>query len=154
MTGDSDAIWHRQMDRHARAGIDCCYVAGNTATQTATFSVLYSFGGFLPPISNDGSSVFKLGNTVPVKFQLTGAGGAGVSTAVTHLTVQMLSNGLPLGAAIDATAPGSADIGDLFRYDGTQHIYNLSTKSLTPGVWQLQALLDDGTVHTVTIGTK
>jgi hypothetical protein len=129
-------------------------VAGNTSTQTATFSVLYNFGGFQPPISNDGSSVFKLGSTVPVKFQLTGAGGAGVSTAVAHLTIQMLSNGVPIGTPIDATASGGSDTGDLFRYDGTQYIYNLSTKSLTAGVWQLQALLDDGTVHTVTIGTK
>lgn len=129
-------------------------VAGNTATQTATFSVLYNFNGFLPPISNDGSSVFKLGSTVPVKFQLTGAGGVGVSTAVAHLKVQLFANGIPVGDPIDATAPGSADIGDLFRYDGTQYIYNLSTKPLTAGVWQIQALLDDGTVHTVTIGTK
>jgi len=128
--------------------------AGNTATQTATFSVLYNFSGFMPPISNDGSSVFKLGSTVPVKFQLTGAGGAGVSTAVAHLTVQMLSNGIPIGDPIDATATGSSDAGDLFRYDGAQYIYNLSTKPLTKGLWQLQVLLDDGTVHTVTIGTK
>jgi hypothetical protein len=129
-------------------------VAGNTATQTATFAVVYNFIGFLSPISNDGSSVFKLGSTVPVKFQLTDANGALVSTAVAHLTVQMLSNGTPLGTPIDATAPGSADVGNLFRFDGTQYIFNLSTKPLSTGSWQFQAHLDDGTVHTVALGTK
>jgi FG-GAP-like repeat len=129
-------------------------VAGNTSTQTATFAVVYKFTGFFPPISNDGSGVFKLGSTIPVKFQLGDAKGALVGTAVAHLTLQMLSNGTPIGTPIDATAPGNADIGDLFRFDGTQYIYNLSTKPLSTGMWQLQARLDDGTVHTVTLGTK
>ena len=129
-------------------------VAGNTATKTATFVVLYDFGGFLPPIANDGSSVFKLGNTVPVKFQLTGTGGAPVPTAVAQLRLQMLSNGTPVGAPIDGTGSGSADTGNVFRYDGHQYVYNLSTAPLTLGVWQIQAVLDDGTVHAVTIGLK
>jgi len=129
-------------------------VAGNTATQTATFAVVYKFIGFLPPISNDGRGVFKLGSTVPVKFQLADANGTLVSTAVAHLTVQMLSNGTPVGTPIDATAPGNADVGNLFRFDGSQYIYNLSTKPLSTGIWQFQAHLDDGTVHTVALGTK
>jgi len=129
-------------------------VAGNTATRSSTFAVVYNFIGFLPPISNDGSGVFKLGSTVPVKFQLTDANGAYVSTAVAYLTVQMLSNGTPVGTPIDATAPGNADVGNLFRFDGSQYIYNLSTKPLSTGTWQFQARLDDGTVHTVVLGTK
>src|SRR5262249_36915031 len=51
-------------------------IAGNTGTQSATFNVLYGFDGFLPPVPNDSSGVFKLGSTVPVKFQLTDANGA------------------------------------------------------------------------------
>jgi hypothetical protein len=129
-------------------------VAGNTATQTATFTVLYNFGGFLPPVSSDGGTVFKLGSTVPVKFRLTDGSGAGVSGAVAHLALQLMSNGLPSGTAVDATPSGGADTGNLFRYDGTQYIFNLSTTALTTGVWQLQAILDDGTVHTVLIGAK
>ena len=129
-------------------------VAGNTATQTATFTVLYTFGGFLPPISNDGSAVFRLGSTVPVKFQLTSAGGAPVSTAVAHLRLQMLSNGTPVGDPIDGMPAGSADTGNVFRYAGDQYLYNLSTAPLSRGVWQIQALLDDGTVHSVAIGTR
>lgn len=129
-------------------------VAGNTTTQTATFSVLYQFSGFLPPIPNDGSGLFKLGSTVPVKFQLTDANGAIVGTAVANLTVQMYSGGTLVGAPIDATPPGNADVGDLFRFDGSQYIYNLSTKTLTNGTWQIQARLNDGSVHAVLMGTK
>jgi hypothetical protein len=129
-------------------------VAGNTAAQTKTFSVLYNFSGFLPPIPNDGSGVYKLGSTVPVKFQLTDANGAVVSTAVATLAVQMFSGGVPLGVPENATPPGNADIGNAFRFSSPQYIYNLSTKPLMQGTWQIQASLDDGTVHTVFFGLK
>jgi ankyrin repeat protein len=129
-------------------------VAGNTSTQTATFAVVYNFIGFLPPIPNDGSGLFKLGSTVPVKFQLTDAKGAVISTAVAHLTIQMISGNTLLGTPIDATASGNADVGDLFRFGGTQYVFNWSTKPVSVGTWQLQAQLDDGTVHTVVLGTK
>ena len=129
-------------------------VAGNTSTQTATFSVLYNFGGFLPPLISQSAGVFKLGSVVPVKFPLTDAGGLSLSTAVARLTLQMYAGGQPVGTPIDATPPGSADVGDLFRYDGSQYIYNLSTKTLAVGTWQLQVRLDDGTVHGVAIGLK
>ena len=129
-------------------------VAGNTSTRTATFSVLYDFGGFLPPVPGDSSGVFKLGSVVPVKFRLTDAGGLAVASAVARLTLQMYAGGQPLGTPIDATPPGNADVGDLFRYDGSQYIYNLSTKALAVGTWQLQVRLDDGTVHSVAIGLK
>jgi hypothetical protein len=129
-------------------------VAGNTSMRTATFSVLYDFGGFLPPVPADSSGVFKLGSVVPVKFPLTDAGGLSVATAVARLTLQMYAGGQPLGTPIDATPPGNADVGDLFRYDGSQYLYNLSTKALAVGTWQLQVRLDDGTVHSVAIGLK
>jgi hypothetical protein len=129
-------------------------IADNTASRTATFSVLYRFAGFLPPVANDGSGVFKLGSTVPVKFPLSDANGASVSTAIAELTLQMLSGGVPVGTPIDATPPGSADVGNRFRYDGSQYVYNLSTKGLAAGAWQLQVHLDDETVHTVVVGLK
>jgi FG-GAP-like repeat len=129
-------------------------VAGNTATQTLTFSVLYNFIGFVVPIANDGSTVFRKGATVPVKFQLTDGSGAPVANAVALLTLQLLSNGTPTGAPIDSTGSGAADVGQSFRYDGSHYIYNLDTGNMAVGTWQLRVLLDDGTVHTVNIGLK
>ncbi len=123
---------------------------------TMTNPTLYNFVGFLPPIPNDGSRVFKLGSTVPVKFQLTGASGTFVSTATARLTVEQVSGTTPVGTPIDATPSGGANTGDLFRYDSTsnQYVFNLSTKPLLVGKWQLQVRLDDGTEHTVQIGLR
>jgi hypothetical protein len=126
-------------------------VAGNTATQTVTFAVIYAFSGFLPPVAD--KTVFQLNRTIPVQFQLTDANGVVVSTAVATLMLQMISGITPVGTPIDATASGNSDIGNLFRFSG-QYIYNLSTKPLSTGSWQLQVSLDDGTVHTITIGLK
>jgi hypothetical protein len=102
----------------------------------------------------DGSGIYKLGSVVPVRFQLTDVNGSLISAAVANLKVQQYSGGTPAGQAVDATPPGAADAGGLFRYDGTQYVYNLSTKSLSVGIWQLQVQLNDGTVHTVSIGLK
>jgi hypothetical protein len=150
-SGSSVILSHAGTNTFTLAATD---VAGNTATQTSTFSVLYNFSGFLAPISNDGTSVYKLGSTAPVKFQLTDGNASRVSGAIAHLAVQRLSNESPVGSPIDPTASGAADAGNLFRYDGSQYIYNLDTTTLAVGTWQLQALLDDGTVHIVTIGLR
>lgn len=130
--------------------------AGNTATQSATFAVTYNFSGFLPPVPNDGSGLFKLNSTVPIKFSLSDANGGAVSTAAATLTLQSVSGSTLTGTPIDATAPGNADTGNLFRYDATanQYVYNLSTKPLVVGTWQVQVHLNDGTVHTVLMGLK
>jgi hypothetical protein len=130
--------------------------AGNTATQSTTFTVAYNFIGFLQPILNDGSRVFKLGSTVPVKFQLTDATGAVVSTATGTVTVQQFSGSVPVNDPIDGVSSGGSNSGDFFRYDSTssQYIFNLSTQPLPTGTWQVQAHLDDGSVHTVMIGLK
>src|SRR5215213_210650 len=55
--------------------------AGNVATTSGEYKVLYAWSGFLQPINDTahdlgkGVSVFKGGSTVPVKFQLRNAAG-------------------------------------------------------------------------------
>jgi len=126
----------------------------NTATQTATFAVVYNFGGFLPPIPGNSTGVFTRGGTLPVSFQLSDTNGTIVPTAVATLTVQKVSGNVPVGNPIDATSSGNSDDGNLFRSDNQKYTYNLSTKPLSTGTYQLQVHLDDGTVHTVLIGVK
>ncbi len=130
--------------------------AGNTASQSKSFSALYNFIGFLQPILYDGIRVFKLGSTVPVKFQLTDATGVVVSTAIGTVTVQEFSGSAPVNDPLDGVSSGGSNSGDFFRYDSTssQYIFNLSTQPLSTGTWQVQAHLDDGSVHTVMIGLK
>ena len=79
--------------------------------------------------------MFKLGSTVPVKFQLTDANGAYISTAAATIALQKYSGEEPVGDPLDATSTSGADTGSLFRYDGTasQYIYNLSTEALSKG---------------------
>src|SRR5258708_6479649 len=50
-------------------------VAGNFTSTAIHYAVAYKFGGFLAPIKADGSGLYKLGQTLPVKFQLTDANG-------------------------------------------------------------------------------
>jgi len=131
-------------------------VAGNSSVAvTATYYVRYDFGGFLPPINPDGSSIFKLGSTVPVKFQLRDADGAFVTNAMATIMVAKISNGV-VGSEVEAVSTAAATSGNCFRYssDGNQYIFNLATKSLSVGTWQIRVILGDGTSPTVQISLK
>jgi len=130
--------------------------AGNTSAQTtASYSVRYNFGGILQPINPDGSSIFKLGSTVPVKFQLRDANGAFVPNAVARISVAKLSGGI-FGDDVEAVSTSAATTGNLFRYssDGNQYIFNLNTKPLSAGTWRITIALDDGTLQYVQISLK
>ena len=115
----------------------------------------YIFNGVLQPVNGDGSSIFKLGSTVPVKFQLTDASGVSVTTAAANLYVSKVSDGVA-GSEVEAISTSSATSGSLFRYDSTsdQYVFNLGTKGLSSGTWQLRIALDDGTSHFVNISLK
>jgi hypothetical protein len=110
--------------------------AGNEAT--GSFSVtVHRYSGVLSPIKS-GSSVFKAGSTVPVKFQLTDANGAFVTDAIARIYLRHLDGGDPEGELI-AVSTSAATAGNLFRYDSSanQYIFNLSTKGLDPGDWEI-----------------
>jgi hypothetical protein len=128
--------------------------AGNTTQKSFTVTITYRWSGVLQPINLDGSSVFKLGSTVPVKFALTG-GSAGVTNAVARLYYAKVSNSVA-GTDVEATSNVSATSGNLFRYDATtsQYIFNLSTKGLTTGTYQLKIDLGDGAYHIILVSLK
>jgi hypothetical protein len=109
---------------------------------------------FAQPINPDGSSIFKAGSTIPVKFQLTGASAAS-SNLTAHILVAHVSNGV-MGTYLEATTNGAADSGNLFRYDDTasQYVYNLSTKGMATGTWSLRADLGDGVDHSIRVSLK
>lgn len=128
--------------------------AGNTAAGGFTVTVTYSWSGFLQPVTEDGSSVFKLGSTVPVKFQLTGAS-SGVQGAAAKFSYVKLSS-LVAGTAMQPSSTAAPTSGNLFRYDAGkgQYIYNWGTKGLTAGTYQLRIDLGDGASHTVKVSLK
>ncbi len=138
--------------------------AGNTATASKSYFVAYgaAFGGFLQPINSDGLSRFKLGSTVPVKFQLM-CGATPIPNATAWLYVAQ-GDSVPDPGVDEAISTSAATIGNLFRYDNTaqQYIFNLSTKSgytnpdgttatFAQGTWSLKIKLDDGTWRSVNI---
>jgi hypothetical protein len=131
---------------------------GNFARKTLTVQVLYSFGGYLVPVLNDGSAIFNSGRTIPVKFKLTAANGTFITNAVANLQVFEVLN-TPTGTVdmtVDTLASGSSNTGILFRFDPTsnQYIYNLSTKGFLRGTYLLRTTLNDGTTHDVQISIK
>jgi len=109
------------------------------------------FSGFLPPISSNGNSLFKLGQRIPVKFQLTDSSGSYITNAVARIYIAKLNNGVP-----GTEQPGVSNqlkLGNTFQYTKSQdqYIFNLETKNLSPGVWRIRVILDDGLSHNVLI---
>ena len=92
----------------------------------------------LPPIHESGPNLFKLGRTIPVKFQLTDACGNSISNA----TAQLYVNGTA------AASSGKSNYQNFFRYDSIDDVYifNLSTKGLITGLHHLKIQLDDGAI--------
>jgi hypothetical protein len=130
---------------------DAC---GNYDQKQFTVQVVYNFIGFLPPIRNDGSSRFKAGRTIPIKFQLTATDGSHVTDASPTLEVYHVT-GEVLGT-VDVESSGEANEDNNFRYDSesAQYIYNLSTKGYSTGTYLLRVSLNDQTTHDVQVSIR
>ena len=118
-------------------------------------TTLYSFGGIEQPINTDGSSSFKLGRTLPVKFDLTDvATGQPAGTAIATLEVAKVSDSV-LGSYDEAVSTSMADDGNQFRYAGDgNYIFNLSTSPLSVGTYRLRINLNDGQSFTVDVSLR
>jgi hypothetical protein len=141
--------------------------AGNTATATVTYRVIYRFDGFLQPINDTahpqicGSpcpiSIFKGGSTVPVKFQLKDANGNLVQAGGLPLWPAPVK-GSPTSGAVDETVYSAAgSSGNSYRWDSTtqQYIYNWNTKGVAAGFfWRIGVTLDDGQTYYVNVGLR
>lgn len=129
--------------------------SGHSVQKPFTVKVVYNFAGFLQPINNDGTSIFKAGRTIPVKFRLTAADGSIIPNAVATLAVAKVSDQV-IGFFEEAEASGASNLDNYFRYDPTagQYIYNLSTVGYTTGTYVLRAHLNDGTDHDVYVSVR
>ncbi|HET6404118.1 MAG TPA: HYR domain-containing protein [Candidatus Thermoplasmatota archaeon] len=106
--------------------------------------------GLLQPVNADGTSVFKLGSTIPLKFRCGDQG-----TATVKVSMQKLSNGI-YGAEVEATSTSGADSGNTFRWSSTdgQYIYNLATKPLSEGTWFVKVDFGNGDVRETKISLR
>jgi lysophospholipase L1-like esterase len=129
--------------------------AGNEATVTFGYRVIYAYGEIRQPINADGSSVFRAGSTVPVKFQVTDFARTPVGSATARLATLRAyeGDGENPNEVQEAETNVASTRGDLFRYDAKeqQYIYNLATRGLEPGTYQLFIELDDGERYTAII---
>lgn len=107
---------------------------------------VYAWSGVLQPINADGSSIFKAGSTVPVKFKLIEES-AGITNASATLKVTRLSDTIS-GDVLENPVDVAPTTGEEFRYDDEsgQYIYNWRTKGLESGTYKLSIDLGDGTV--------
>ena len=109
------------------------------------------FSGFFSPADHE---PFNKGRTVPVKFVLSDSTEAMVITATPKLFVQRLdAQGHPIGDPLPATPSGSCCTGNTvpFNTAENQYHYNMATRTLAVGPWQLQLKPGDGSTHTTTI---
>jgi hypothetical protein len=101
----------------------------------------------LQPVNADGSSVFKAGSTVPLRFRVCDADGVSIGTPGVVHTFALVKTSADPNAAVNepltSSAPDAA-----FRWDATsqQWGFNLSTKGLKSGTKYAYAItLNDGT---------
>ena len=115
---------------------------GNTAEKTTNVRVIYCFEGILSPINSNGSSIYKLGKTIPVKFKVKDVSNNYIDNAVAQLSYQR----------IDIGGQSVINIENSFRYDKEeqQYIYNLSTKKgFEKGKYAINITLDDGEEYSI-----
>ncbi len=126
-------------------------MAGNVTTRQVTYHVRYATSNVLQPINPDGSSLFNLNRTIPVKFRAWDVFGFTVTDATAHLYVTKISS-VVLGQVLEPEVLVDGDTNNLFRYDaaGEQYIYNLSTKGMTIGTYLIRIGLNDGgSIYTI-----
>lgn len=132
--------------------------------ETATVTVLYNTSGILQPINPDGTSLFKIGQTIPVKAVFTNCDGSlPTNNPTVHLS--KISNGLNGDEVVETLVSSSAaDTGNQMRYstEGEQYIFNLSTKKsqfnggkdLSEGRYRLTIKIDGITQFSVEFGLR
>jgi hypothetical protein len=122
---------------------------GSGQASTTAFSTKNTPSAFLPPINTGAGprSVFKLGSTIPVKLTVRDCSNNLVTNLTPTVQLQKLDN-VPDGTVNEAQISETPTNGKQMRWDGTQYIYNLSTKKsqlspnggdLTTGSYQLAA---------------
>ncbi|HZU77054.1 MAG TPA: PxKF domain-containing protein, partial [Dehalococcoidia bacterium] len=122
--------------------------AGNpqAAPVSVSYTVYYSFSGFLAPVGNPPTvNTVHAGRTLPLKWSLHGVSALSSVVSLEWSTVSC-SSLTGATSTVDATATG----GTALRYDASadQFIDNLATQSSWAGTCQqLTLTLDDGTTH-------
>jgi hypothetical protein len=145
------SLWSLDVDAIAQS--DPAILSGFLWAVTGRFWVEPKFVGFLDPVNDDGSSIFRLGATVPVKFQLIAADGSQVADATCELHLAKVTDNVT-GTELEVVSTNAADSGSTFRYAADHYQLNLSTKALSQGTYRLWVTINREVVHETTISLK
>ncbi len=106
--------------------------AGSDSTNGVTVNFTIVGGGVLPPINQDGTSVFKFKSTIPVKIRVQDCDGSYPSNLQISIMLVQLSGNAPGFEINEPISTSAADSGFMLRFDpsGMIYIYNLATKPL------------------------
>jgi len=137
---------------------------GGTDTEysaTNAVSILYQVSGVLQPVNDtqakNDPSIFKYGNTIPVKVRVTDCNGAGVTNLAPRISVVKTAGSTPpTGTEETITNTNSPDSNGIMRSIGDGvYLYNLATKSLSDSTATYEIRIN-GPFATVTalFGTK
>jgi len=113
--------------------------AKNSYTKTVTYNVVYGFLGLLPPYMAP-PRAFKIGSSIPLKWQYTDSAGNVVDSAAANPSVgikPVTGDGTPVeGIPIIVEDPGLSG----YQYDSltTTWQYNWQTKGLTAGLYYIR----------------
>jgi CSLREA domain-containing protein len=123
-------------------------VAGNSATATSTYNVVYDFSGFLQPVENlPMLNIAKAGSAIPVKFSLGGNQGLAIFAAGYPASSPIPCDASEPGTVIEETvAAGSSSL----SYDATtgQYKYVWKTERAWKGTCRMLVVrFNDGAEH-------
>jgi hypothetical protein len=128
--------------------------AGNKASLTHTYSVIYDFAGFFRPIDNDAFNAVKAGQAVPVKFSLSGDQGMDIFSSGYPTSQPIQCDG---SAPTDPVAETVTAGGSSLSYDASadQYVYVWKTEKSWAGTCrQLVVKLNDDTTHVANFSFK
>ena len=137
--------------------------AGNTATRTVHYQVVYGYGAtlFQQPVNDTAhqtgvsTSVFNAGQAIPMKFQLTNAAGQAVQTVSAPKWLTPVKGSTTSAAVNESAYAASATVGGSYTWDGSKYQYNWKTeKSQAGSYWRVGVALDDGQTYYVNIALR
>jgi hypothetical protein len=110
-------------------------VAGNSSAVSCSYNVIYGFSGLLPPYVAP-PKAFKIGSSIPLKWQYTDSADNVVDSSLANPRVRIVLVGVVPPVTDDPIDVGDPGLSGL-RYDSTTNmwIFNWQTKEFTAGTY-------------------
>lgn len=119
--------------------------AGNTASAAVAYAVVY---GICAGDDHERRKPKKAGSTVHLELELCDASARNVSSPRVPVVAKDVVRAD--GAVFPAQSPGRANPGNRFRFDDDGYRFDLATRGLTPGAYELRFTAGgDPTIHAV-----